>query len=814
MDRRSVDVVQSLQGQPAYQTNVTVATGQELPLATSDQDEATVQEVYEAEPPRSFGNAWKLAAVGFVAVLLLAGGIMAIVRRSSQLAQLRSGNFKTVSVPLDGLTVSSSSSGIRSLKVNGQLQVANSVILTPSSQPSNPVAGQLYYDKTVSQLSYYNGQGFVNVGPGSAVAGNVTNITNVLSGAGNGVQLQSNSPGVQQTGNLNISGVGKVGSLNTTVINSEGGTLYVNPVGTTAQQQVAVGTPATAGLANGSTDAPGPGWAGDLSATKIALGSVGGAAKSITVQFTGGTVGGQVQVGLYDDDGNVPSKPGNLLATSTVTVKVVNGFTTINIPNVNLAANGVYWLAVNTDDNTVGRTYNAGSKSSCFKSSGFGFMPDPFGGCFFDNNVYTIYLNYTLGAGTSGSLSQAQFVLGATGQALFQNTADSTSAFQVQNAAGTAAVFNIDTSNGRVGIGKLTPGYKLDIAGGDLNLSSGRSIRFGGSQALSTNSDGSTVSVTNFLSGGTISAQADNFVVQDANASTVLFSADVVNKKIVIGNSAGDGNPIILYLANKNTAGDPATGAEGGTYYNSTLKSFRCYYSGFWQNCADREPQHNFSLYDEFLSGQTSFSSPIGNLGWTAVAIGANGTLTFNPATPARSADRPGVLRLQTPASSNQGTTLFLGEASGGSMIMAKDNDVKTAVAVGAATGQVLRVGLHTETSGTGQPVSGVWWEANPAANANWRYCYGDGATATCAVSTVAITANSWATLEIRVAATGNGTSNVFFIINNTSFQVNNVTIDTTNSVSPAFSCYTTGASAQSCYWDYFQLTGTTAATR
>jgi len=249
-------------------------------------------------------------------------------------------------------------------------------------------------------------------------------------------------------------------------------------------------------------------------------------------------------------------------------------------------------------------------------------------------------------------------------------------------------------------------------------------------------------------------------------------------------------------------------------YYNSTLATFRCFYSGFWQNCADHEPQHSFSLYDEFIGGQTSFTGQIGSLGWTPVAIGANGSLAFNPATPAPSADRPGVLRVQTPAVANQGTTLLLGDTTGGSMIISKDNDVKTAVAVNAAVGSVLRVGLHSETSSTTQPVSGVWWEANPATNADWRYCYGDGATATCADSGVAIVANSWARLEIRVTATGSGTSAATFVINGTSFSVNNVTIDTANRVSPGLTCYATGASAQSCYWDYFQLTGTTSAAR
>jgi hypothetical protein len=123
-------------------------------------------------------------------------------------------------------------------------------------------------------------------------------------------------------------------------------------------------------------------------------------------------------------------------------------------------------------------------------------------------------------------------------------------------------------------------------------------------------------------------------------------------------------------------------------------------------------------------------------------------------------------------------------------------------------------VGLHDETTTTTQPVSGIWWEADPATNANWRYCFGNGTTATCTNTAVAIAANTWVTLEIRVTATGSGTSAATFVINNTPFTVSAVTIDTTNRVSPAFTCYGTTGSAQNCSIDYLQLTGTTSAAR
>ena len=179
---------------------------------------------------------------------------------------------------------------------------------------------------------------------------------------------------------------------------------------------------------------------------------------------------------------------------------------------------------------------------------------------------------------------------------------------------------------------------------------------------------------------------------------------------------------------------------------------------------------------------------------------------------PTPTADRPGILALQTPAVANQGTTFLLG-SGGGSVLLARENIVKTAVSVGS-TSQVLRVGLHAQTTASTQPVSGVWWEADPAANANWRYCYGNGTTASCTASTTPITADQWVRLELRITATGPATSAFVAGINGVFGSQSAITIDTTNRVSPALSCFTTIATAQNCYWDYYQLKGTTSAAR
>ncbi len=49
-----------------------------------------------------------------------------------------------------------------------------------------------------------------------------------------------------------------------------------------------------------------------------------------------------------------------------------------------------------------------------------------------------------------------------TNNTLFQNNNDSTTAFQIQNSSG-GSLFNVDTTNSRIGIGTSTPGYQLDV---------------------------------------------------------------------------------------------------------------------------------------------------------------------------------------------------------------------------------------------------------------------------------------------------------------------------------------------------------------
>lgn len=108
----------------------------------------------------------------------------------------------------------------------------------------------------------------------------------------------------------------------------------------------------------------------------------------------------------------------------------------------------------------------------------------------------TIFLNKT---GASGNILQLQksatnvLTIGNTGAALFQNSTNSTTAFQVQNAAGSSNAFVVDTTNTRVGIGTATPGAALEV-GGNILLSQGANRTL--SVATNTTTDGNGYNLT------------------------------------------------------------------------------------------------------------------------------------------------------------------------------------------------------------------------------------------------------------------------------------------------------------------------------
>ncbi len=106
----------------------------------------------------------------------------------------------------------------QNLTVNGQLSVSSSLILSPSTAPSHPILGQLYYNGASNSPYFYNGQNFVSLVPpsGGTIAGGSPNLS-----LGNGLSLQGNS--LVNSGVLSING-----TPNQILVSAKSGNLQVS----------------------------------------------------------------------------------------------------------------------------------------------------------------------------------------------------------------------------------------------------------------------------------------------------------------------------------------------------------------------------------------------------------------------------------------------------------------------------------------------------------------------------------------------------------------------------------------------------------
>src|ERR1019366_6180152 len=120
----------------------------------------------------------------------------------------------------------------------------------------------------------------------------------------------------------------------------------------------------------------------------------------------------------------------------------------------------------------------------------------------------------------SGNLAKLNANNTFTGTLKQQNASDSTTAFQIQNAAGTSNLFVADTTDSRIGIGTASPGYPLDV-NGDINISASSAYRINGVPICTSSGCSSTGGSASYIQNGTGLQTTANFNIQSASSASV-----------------------------------------------------------------------------------------------------------------------------------------------------------------------------------------------------------------------------------------------------------------------------------------------------
>ncbi|MCB9823025.1 hypothetical protein H6800_02015 [Candidatus Nomurabacteria bacterium] len=224
-------------------------------------------------------------------------------------------------------------------------------------------------------------------------------------------------------------------------------------------------------------------------------------------------------------------------ASQGVTVK--NGYFSVYLGSVTAFGSSVdwnqdtLWLSIDIGGTSTGGSPTYDGEMSPFKSLGaspFALNTKYLGGLSSTNFLQiaqgvqvdastssSLFLNKT---GASGNILELQkdgvdvLSVGNTGALVFQNTVDSNTGFTVYDADGGTPVFNIDTTNERVGIGTANPTNTLSVNGttdiqGKASIGSGATVNGGltGLDSLfGSTSHVSTLGVyeTNTTSGSTL----------------------------------------------------------------------------------------------------------------------------------------------------------------------------------------------------------------------------------------------------------------------------------------------------------------------